>query len=160
MLFNHGCLFKPFVLYVSIMRWHQSQNNKLSTSSPTISWTFNIFKFCHNQDMFRFDQTIVQWKEITFKYISLLLAFQKAKAEQFYSNGYCILLRCARTVQCSTINLEWHITVEYPEPIVYEDVYILSQNNEATVKCGMYNEWRVYFVRLEESQQCFIHAQY
>jgi hypothetical protein len=40
------------------------ENNKLSSSQPTIPWTFNILKVNHNHDTFRSEQTIIQWTEI------------------------------------------------------------------------------------------------
>jgi hypothetical protein len=51
------------LLFYMLASWDGTNlNNKLSTSPPTISLTFNILKCCHNQDMFRCDQTIAQWK--------------------------------------------------------------------------------------------------
>jgi hypothetical protein len=61
--------------------WEGIKNNKLSQSPPTILWTFNILKnikICHNHDMFRSDQTIIQWTEINTKdhKIALILQIQ------------------------------------------------------------------------------------
>jgi hypothetical protein len=55
-----------------------SKKNKLSPSQPTASWAFNILKVNRNHDMFRCDQTIIQWTEINTKSckIALILPIQ------------------------------------------------------------------------------------
>jgi hypothetical protein len=51
------------------------KNNKLSLSRPTISWTFNILKNCHNHNMFRSDETITNIYINTKIFCSLLYWF-------------------------------------------------------------------------------------
>jgi hypothetical protein len=43
---------------------NQFQKQQIITVTPTISWTFNILNSCHNYDVFRSDQTIIQRTEI------------------------------------------------------------------------------------------------
>jgi hypothetical protein len=66
------------------------KNNKLSPSPPT---TFNILKFCHNHDMFRSDQTIIQRTEINTKdyKIALILPIQIHLPANIY-NLYKIII--------------------------------------------------------------------
>jgi hypothetical protein len=88
---DHACNSHVKITDVNIC-WLEKQ---LSPSRPTISWTFNVLNVCHNHDMFRSDQTIIQRTEINTKgcKIALILPYcYQYICQLIYINFLIILL--------------------------------------------------------------------